>query len=103
MRDGAIIQLGTPEEIVGSPIDDYVAEFTRDVRPSTVLTVGYLMEKQAGSAVAEASLAAAAIGGANADLIAGQTVDEALASQWGATGRLVVKDESGTLLGVIGP
>ena len=101
MRDGAIIQLGTPEDIVANPVDDYVAEFTRDVRPSTVLTVGYLMEKQAGSAVAEASLAAAAIGGANADLIAGQTVDEALASQWGATGRLVVKDESGTLLGVI--
>ena len=26
MRDGAIVQLGTPEELVGSPADDYVAE-----------------------------------------------------------------------------
>ena len=26
MRDGAIVQLGTPEELVGSPADEYVAE-----------------------------------------------------------------------------
>ncbi len=31
MRDGEIIQEGTPEEIVSNPIDDYVAEFVRDV------------------------------------------------------------------------
>ena len=99
MRDGAIIQLGTPEEIVGSPIDDYVAEFTRDVRPSTVLTVGYLMEKQSDGSVAETPApAGTAIG---AELVAGQTVDEALAEQWATTGRLAVKDESGLLLGVI--
>ena len=99
MRDGAIIQVGTPEEIVGNPIDDYVAEFTRDVRPSTVLTVGYLMEKQSDGLVVETPApAGTAIG---AVLVAGQTVDEALASQWGTTGKLAVKDESGMLLGVI--
>ena len=99
MRDGAIIQVGTPEEIVGNPIDDYVAEFTRDVRPSTVLTVGYLMEKQSDGFVVETPApAGTAIG---AELVAGQTVDEALASQWGTTGKLAVKDESGMLLGVI--
>ena len=99
MRDGAIIQVGTPEEIVGNPIDDYVAEFTRDVRPSTVLTVGYLMEKQSDGLVVETPApAGTAIG---AELVAGQTVDEALASQWGTTGKLAVKDESGMLLGVI--
>ena len=99
MRDGAIIQVGTPEEIVGNPIDDYVAEFTRDVRPSTVLTVGYLMEKQSDGLVVETPApAGTAIG---AELVAGQTVDEALASQWGTIGKLAVKDESGMLLGVI--
>ena len=99
MRDGAIIQVGTPEEIVGNPIDDYVAEFTRDVRPSTVLTVGYLMEKQSDGLVVETPApAGTAIG---AVLVAGQTVDEALASQWGTTGKLAVKDESGMLLGII--
>ena len=46
MRDGAVIQMGTPEEIVADPADEYVADFTRDVRPSTVLTVGYFMDRQ---------------------------------------------------------
>ncbi len=99
MRDGAIIQLGTPEEIVGSPVDEYVAEFTRDVRPSTVLTVGYLIEKQGGTVTAGAVPATAS--GAEADLASGQTVDEALSEQWSSSGKLSVKDESGTLLGVI--
>ncbi len=99
MRDGAIIQLGTPEEIVANPVDDYVAEFTRDVRPSTVLTVGYLMEKQSDGTVVETPAPAGmAIG---AELVAGQTVDEALSEQWSTPGKLAVKDEAGTLLGVI--
>ena len=45
MRDGAIVQVGTPEEIMAHPADDYVADFTRDVRRSTVVTVGYVMER----------------------------------------------------------
>ncbi len=45
MRDGAIVQVGTPEEIMAHPVDDYVADFTRDVRRSTVVTVGYVMER----------------------------------------------------------
>ncbi|MDA1096591.1 MAG: glycine betaine/L-proline ABC transporter ATP-binding protein [Chloroflexi bacterium] len=43
MRDGVVIQIGTPEEILSSPADDYVAEFVRDVRRSTVVTVRSLM------------------------------------------------------------
>ncbi|MFJ9565418.1 glycine betaine/L-proline ABC transporter ATP-binding protein [Streptomyces fuscichromogenes] len=39
MRDGGVVQLGTPEEIVGSPADDYVREFVRDVPREQVLTV----------------------------------------------------------------
>ena len=44
MRDGAIVQIGTPEQIMSNPADEYVADFTRDVRRATVITVGYLME-----------------------------------------------------------
>ena len=43
MRDGAIVQLGTPEEVVGSPADDYVANFVRDVPRSHVLTLRWVM------------------------------------------------------------
>ncbi|MFI7500340.1 glycine betaine/L-proline ABC transporter ATP-binding protein [Streptomyces sp. NPDC049687] len=39
MRDGRVVQLGTPEEIVGSPADDYVREFVRDVPREQVMTV----------------------------------------------------------------
>uniref|UniRef100_A0AAU3GQT0 Glycine betaine/L-proline ABC transporter ATP-binding protein n=1 Tax=Streptomyces sp. NBC_01401 TaxID=2903854 RepID=A0AAU3GQT0_9ACTN len=43
MRDGGIVQLGTPEEIVGSPADDYVRDFVRDVPREQVLTVATAM------------------------------------------------------------
>ena len=36
MHDGEIAQIGTAEEIVGSPADDYVAAFTRDIDRSQV-------------------------------------------------------------------
>jgi glycine betaine/proline transport system ATP-binding protein len=47
MRDGAIVQLGTPEELVGSPADDYVANFVRDIPRSHVLTLRWIMRPAA--------------------------------------------------------
>jgi len=43
MRDGAIIQVGHPKDIVLNPEDDYVAEFTKDVRRESLLTVEHVM------------------------------------------------------------
>jgi glycine betaine/proline transport system ATP-binding protein len=43
MRDGAIVQLGTPEQLVGSPADDYVANFVRDIPRTNVLTLRWIM------------------------------------------------------------
>jgi glycine betaine/proline transport system ATP-binding protein len=43
MRDGAIVQLGTPEELVGSPADEYVSNFVRDIPRSHVLTLRWIM------------------------------------------------------------
>ncbi len=45
MRDGAIVQLGTPEELVGEPADDYVANFVRDIPKSNVLTLRWIMRE----------------------------------------------------------
>ncbi|HEX77835.1 MAG TPA: glycine betaine/L-proline ABC transporter ATP-binding protein [Dehalococcoidia bacterium] len=45
MKDGEIIQLGTSEDIVLRPVDNYVAEFVRDVSKSKVLTAQTVMEK----------------------------------------------------------
>ncbi|MEC4015963.1 quaternary amine ABC transporter ATP-binding protein [Streptomyces sp. H27-D2] len=67
MRDGKIVQLGTPEEIVGSPADDYVRDFVRDVPREQVMTVRTAMrpargdEAENGPAVTPDSTVAAAI------------------------------------------
>jgi glycine betaine/proline transport system ATP-binding protein len=47
MRDGGIVQLGTPEEIVGAPADEYVENFVRDVPRSHVLTLRWVMRDPA--------------------------------------------------------
>ncbi|TDQ55287.1 quaternary amine ABC transporter ATP-binding protein [Actinorugispora endophytica] len=48
MRDGELIQVGTPEELVGRPADDYVRDFVSDVSRTDVLTVSWLMRAPAG-------------------------------------------------------
>jgi glycine betaine/proline transport system ATP-binding protein len=43
MRDGRFVQVGTPEEVVGAPADEYVANFVRDVPRSHVVAVESVM------------------------------------------------------------
>lgn len=43
MRDGRFVQVGTPAEVVGSPADDYVRNFVRDVPRSHVMPVESVM------------------------------------------------------------
>ena len=45
MKDGAISQIGTPEEIVANPADDYVRAFAEDVPRYKVLSAGKVMRK----------------------------------------------------------
>lgn len=45
MRDGRIVQIGTSEEILNDPANDYVARFTADVDRTRVLTAETIMEK----------------------------------------------------------
>ncbi len=45
MRDGRVVQLGSPEELVGSPADEYVANFVRDIPRSHVLTLRWIMRE----------------------------------------------------------
>lgn len=58
MKDGEIVQIGTPEQIVAHPVNDYVDEFTKDVPRVKVLTAGSVMrpvrqkEELIGKAVA---------------------------------------------------
>lgn len=45
LRDGRIIQIGTAEEILTDPANDYVAEFVADVDRTRVLTARSVMEQ----------------------------------------------------------
>ena len=44
MRDGRIVQVGTPEEILTDPANDYVEQFVQDVDRARVLTAASVME-----------------------------------------------------------
>lgn len=45
MKDGEIVQIGSPEEILMSPSNEYVERFVEDVDLSKVLTAGHIMKK----------------------------------------------------------
>jgi glycine betaine/proline transport system ATP-binding protein len=45
MRDGEVIQIGAPDEIIGAPADDYVRDFTSEVPRSHVLTLRWVMRE----------------------------------------------------------
>lgn len=45
MRDGRIVQIGTAEEILTDPANDYVAQFVADVDRTRILTASSVMEK----------------------------------------------------------
>lgn len=44
MRDGEFVQVGSTEDVVLRPVNDYVAEFTKDVPRSKVLTARAIMQ-----------------------------------------------------------
>ena len=46
MKDGEISQVGTPEEIVANPVDQYVKDFCEDVPKYKVLSAGKVMRKE---------------------------------------------------------
>ncbi|MBO7745747.1 glycine betaine/L-proline ABC transporter ATP-binding protein [Paenibacillus sp. MWE-103] len=45
MKDGSIVQIGTPEEILMKPADPYVEKFIEDVDLSKVLTAAHVMRR----------------------------------------------------------
>jgi glycine betaine/proline transport system ATP-binding protein len=50
MRDGRVVQVGTSEQILSAPADDYVAQFVADVDRTRVLTASSVMRRPAAVA-----------------------------------------------------
>jgi glycine betaine/proline transport system ATP-binding protein len=89
MKDGRFVQVGTPEEVVARPADDYVADFTRDVPRAHVLTANAIMRPTNDRAPADGPTVAP--GTTLQDLIS-------IAAQTDRTIRVV---EDGAVLGVV--
>lgn len=89
MKDGAVIQVGSPEALVLHPATDYVAAFTRHIPRSRVLSVAALMEP----ATPETRYAG--------DLQAHQRLDEVAARVEAAELPFAVRDTQGELLGAL--
>jgi glycine betaine/proline transport system ATP-binding protein len=60
MKDGSVIQIATPEELVLRPATDYVAAFTRHVNRAKVMTAATLMKPVVPGAQHGGTVAAAA-------------------------------------------
>lgn len=93
MRDGEVVQLGAPNDVVLNPADAFVREFTQDVRLHGMVTASSIMDS-------------------SAEAMAGQTedryvvredavLDDLVPAGLSATQPLQVVNDSGELVGVI--
>lgn len=94
MRDGRIVQLGTAEDILVRPADDYVASFIQDVDRSRVLTASAVMAEDVTPADCPDGCACRAVGPDT--LVADLCAVAALAPH-----PVTVEDAEGTVLGVV--
>ncbi|MGO1184093.1 MAG: quaternary amine ABC transporter ATP-binding protein [Micrococcaceae bacterium] len=92
MKDGRIAQIGTPEEILAHPADDYVASFTADVDRGRVLTAESVMiPAQELSESEQREYSSARI----ASVLPGATLQEIVPIAVEADGPLAVEGERG--------
>ena len=71
MKDGAIVQTGTAEQLVTAPATPYVAEFTRDVPRARVLSAKAAMVPADGLELSGEVAASAKVGSVAAQALAG--------------------------------
>jgi len=45
MKDGRVVQIGTPEDIIESPANEYISEFIKDIDRSKVFQADHIMTK----------------------------------------------------------
>lgn len=88
MKDGRVVQIGKPEELILNPADDYVTKFTRDIPKEKVLRVCSIMTAGGTPTNDMAISAEARLVEVAADVIAGE-------------GHHPVLDDKGALIGTL--
>lgn len=73
MNDGVIVQVGTPEEIVMNPVDDYVREFVKGISKVRLVRAETIMTKLDGHAPTAKTV--------NADCELGEILDQFMEEQ----------------------
>jgi glycine betaine/proline transport system ATP-binding protein len=87
MRDGMVVQIGTAAELVLSPADSYVADFTREVPLEKIVTARDILEPVAGTIDAEDGVSGS------------ETLDVLLQRFRGRREPLPIVDDAGTVIG----
>jgi glycine betaine/proline transport system ATP-binding protein len=88
MKDGRLVQLASPEEMVNHPADSYVREFTKNAPRDRIVTIGAIAGKSKAKLNGASVLASAKIGDAAAQVLAS---DHAIA----------VTDDTGKVIGSV--
>ncbi|MGV6805237.1 MAG: quaternary amine ABC transporter ATP-binding protein [Ruegeria sp.] len=92
MRDGKIVQIGTPTDIVLRPVDDYVREFSKDVAKGQHAKVASVMKEEDAER-----------GPDDPGLTTTMTLDAALARCMELYEPVPVHDASGAIVGTVHP
>ena len=90
MKDGKLVQLSTPEEMVLNPADDYVAEFTRNAPHHRIISVKTIMQPVNDKQKKESFT-----------VLQNQKIGEVAEQVLSSENQVIVVDESGVALGMV--
>ena len=96
MRDGMVIQIGTPEQIVMNPADDYVADFVKGITRLKVVEAKTIMKSKDQFEKENGPLPSNAIEMKENDLLT-NLIEKSVSNN----APIVIKDNSGNLIGAI--
>ena len=91
MKDGEIIQIGTPEDLVITPVNEHVTEFTRNIPRAKVLTARTVMTPTAPGSAPGTSVPA------------DEKIEDIAELVMSSNGLVPVIDSHGTMIGKISP
>lgn len=90
MKDGQLVQIGTPEELVTDPADDYVKAFVENAPKAKLITVGKIMEAHGAT---DSSVE---------PLMAGAVLEDVAKRVMMSESPIPVSDKAGQLIGSLG-
>ena len=96
MRDGMVIQIGTPEQIVMNPVDNYVADFVKGISRLKVVEAKTIMKSKDQFEKENGPLPSNAIEMKENDLLT-NLIEKSVSNN----APIVIKDNSGNLIGAI--